>query len=99
MNNKKKTYSQTSKIFKANKSRSRNPISILLSTIIYSFIFFKTIQLGLFMNAFSYTIPKEMMKTNMLILNTKDLKNLKPEILNKYLDELEKKKEERKKNI
>ena len=99
MNNKKKTKADSSKIFKSNRNKSKSRFSIVLSTIIYSFLLIKSIQLGLFMNAFSYTIPKEMMKNNMIIMNSKDIKNLKPELLNKYLDELEKMKEERKKNI
>jgi hypothetical protein len=63
--------------------------------ILSIFFFIKTIQLFLFMKEFSYSVPKEQMKVNMMNINT--MRNMKPDVLHKYLDDLEKQKEERKK--
>jgi hypothetical protein len=69
-----------------------------IGTIFYTFLFLKTVQLARFMIAFSYSVPKEQLRTNMISFNAKDMKALNPDIIHKYLDELEKFKEERKKN-
>jgi hypothetical protein len=68
-----------------------------LTNLLAIFLFCKTIQLFFFMQAFSYTIPKEQMRSNMISLNK--AKGMKPDVLHKLLDDLERMKEERKKNI
>ncbi len=93
--NKKPT--QTAQKFKPKVQKVRD-MKFWLGTLFYTFLFFKSIQLARFMISFSYTIPKEQMKTNMISFSNKDVKVLKPDVIHKYLDELEKMKEERKKN-
>jgi hypothetical protein len=65
--------------------------------VLTAFFILKSLQFFIFIKEFSYTIPKEQMKVNMLNLHT--AKGMKPEILHKYLDELEAQKEERKKYL
>jgi hypothetical protein len=92
--NKKQT--ETAKKFQPKVKRTRG-VKFWIGTVVYTFIFLKTIQLSRYMISFSYSIPTEQMKTNMLSFNIKDMKSLKPEVIQKYLDELEKMKNDRKK--
>jgi hypothetical protein len=70
-------------------------VKFWLYNILSVFFLVKTIQLFFFMKEFSYSIPKEQMKVNMININAG--KNMKPEILHEYLDQLEREKEKRKK--
>lgn len=92
--NKKQT--QTAKKFQP-KIKQQRGVKFWLGTLGYTFLLIKSIQLARFMISFSYTVPKEQMKTNMISFNTKDIKILKPDVIQKYLDELEQMKEARKK--
>ncbi len=95
MNNKKQT--QTAKKFQPKVKQPRN-FKFWLSSIFYTFLFLKTIQLARFLMAFSYTIPKEQLKTNMVSFTNKDLNQMNPEVITKLLDELEQMKKKRKNN-
>jgi hypothetical protein len=69
-----------------------------LSNILFMFIVLKTFQMYFYLKEFEITIPKEEAMNNMIYLDNKQLSKMDPAILFKYLDELEKKKEERKLN-
>lgn len=66
-----------------------------LANLIFVFFSFKLVQFSLFLNQFSVMIPREEGINNLIYLDTNVIKGMKPDVLFKYLDDLEKMKFER----
>ena len=62
----------------------------------FLFFTFKIFQISLYLNEFAIMIPKDEAMNNLIYLNNTQLSKMNPQELHKYLDELEKLKEERK---
>lgn len=66
-----------------------------ITTAVFIFLSIKCVQLSLYVREFTVMIPKEEAYNNMLKYDKNTLKNMKSQILNEYLDNLEKLKHER----
>lgn len=77
-----------------NKNLHKSP-SFWIVNIFFVFFTIKMIQFALYANEFTIMLPKEEAMNYMMYFDKGMLSKMKPEVLHKYLDELEKKKEER----
>lgn len=66
-----------------------------LANLIFVFFSFKMVQFSLFLNQFSVMIPREEGINNLIYLDSNIIKGMQPDVLFKYLDNLEKMKFER----
>jgi hypothetical protein len=73
--------------------------SFWFANAIFCFFTIKLIQLGFFINQFAVAIPREEGINNLMYLDGNMIKGMKTEVLFKYLDDLEKQKNERKSNF
>lgn len=73
--------------------------SFWLANAIFCFFTIKLVQLGFFVNQFAVAIPREEGINNLMYLDGNMIKGMKTDVLFKYLDDLEKQKNERKLNI
>jgi hypothetical protein len=92
-----KIFSKISKSLKK-KNAYKSPY-FWLTNFAFIFIVIKGIQLSKYLNQFTLTIPKEQAREQLLYIDRHTLKNMKPEVLNEYLDQLELRKKERMKNM
>ena len=72
--------------------------SFWLTNIFFIYFLIKAFQTSLYLNQMSVSIPREVAINNLMYLDSNAIKGMKTEVLIKYLDELEKQKNERKDN-
>ncbi len=70
--------------------------SFLFSSFLFIFFTIKVTQFAMYVQQVAVTIPKEEAMNNLIVVDNTQLRKMQPEVLNKYLDDLEKLKIERK---
>ncbi len=70
--------------------------SFWVANILFLFFSIKAIQLSFFVNQFAVTISREEGINNLMYLDSSMIKGMKTDVLFKYLDDLEKQKNDRK---
>ena len=70
--------------------------SFWIANFIFVFFSIKLIQFSYFLEQFSIAVPREEGINNLIYLDNSMIKGMKTEVLFKYLDDLEKQKNERK---